>query len=111
MKTLDIIQKYFSCYETSDKGTLENLLDDRFEFSSPHDKMLDKTTYFERCWNFNKRVKQYQILRFIEQKNEAFLSYEAVTYDKRKIENAEYFKIKDGKIINIKVYYGNLSEK
>lgn len=111
MKTLHIIQEYFSCYETSDKGTLEKLLDDRFEFSSPHDRKLDKTSYFKKCWGFNKSVKQYQILKFIENKNEAFLSYRAVTYDNREIENAEYFEIKDGKIINIKVYYGNLPKK
>lgn len=110
MKTLHIIQEYFSCYETSDKGALEKLLDDRFEFSSPHDIKLDKTSYFERCWRFNKSVKQYKILKFIENKNEAFLSYKAVTYDNREIENTEYLEIKDGKIINIKVYYGNLSE-
>jgi len=108
MKNEDIVRTYFSCYENSDETTLENLLDDRFEFSSPHDNKLDKSSYFEKCWEFNKSVEQYQILKFIDDKNEAFLSYKAITYDKREIENAEYFKIKDGKIINIKVYYGNL---
>ena len=111
MKTLNIIKEYFSCYETSDKGALEKLLDDKFEFSSPHDTRLDKSTYFERCWGFNKKVKQYQILKFLGNKNEAFLSYRAVTYDKHEIENAEYFEIKGGKILKIKVYYGNLPEK
>lgn len=111
MEILHIIQEYFSCYETSDKGALEKLLDDRFIFSSPHDRKLDKTLYFERCWGFNKSVKQYQILKFIENKKEAFLSYRAVTYDNREIENTEYIEIKDGKIVTIKVYYGNLPEK
>lgn len=52
MKIFDIIQEYFSCYETSDKRTLEKLLDDKFEFSSPHDNKLDKSSYFEKCWGF-----------------------------------------------------------
>ncbi|WP_276167361.1 hypothetical protein [Zobellia alginiliquefaciens] len=108
MKTLDPIQTYFSCYERSNKAALENLLDDRLEFSSPHDNRLDKIAYLERCWGFNESVERYHILKFIENTNEAFLSYKAITYDKREIENAEYFKIKDGKIITIKVYYGNL---
>lgn len=111
MTTLEIIQAYFSCYETSDKATLENLLDEKFEFSSPHDRRLDKILYFERCWGFSKSVRQYKILKFIGLKNEAFLSYRAITYDNREIENAEYFEIKEGKIIKIKVYYGNLPEK
>ncbi|MDO6761683.1 hypothetical protein Q4566_15860 [Tamlana sp. 2_MG-2023] len=108
MKIQDIIQTYFSCYEKSDKETLENILDNRFEISSPHDNKLDKSSYLEKCWGFNKSVEQYQILKFIENTNEAFLSYKAILYDKREIENAEYFKILGGRIINVKVYYGNI---
>lgn len=108
MENLDIIKAYFLCYETGDRATLENLLDEKFEFSSPHDSKLDKISYFERCWGFNTNVKQYRILKFIEHNNEAFLSYKAVTYDGHEFENAEYFKVKNGKIITIKVYYGNL---
>ena len=105
---MDIIRSYFSCYETGDKAALENLLDDKFEFSSPHDKKLDKPSYFEKCWGFNKMVKQYHIIKILKNDNEAFISYKAVTYDNREIDNVEYFKFKDGKIISIKVYYGNL---
>lgn len=42
MTILEIIQAYFSCYQASDKATLENHLDERFEFSSPLDSILDK---------------------------------------------------------------------
>lgn len=111
MKILEIIQLYFSCYETGDKKTLENLLDDKFEFSSPHDNKLDKSSYFEKCWRFNESVSKYQILKFLEHQNEAFLIYKAVTYDNREIENAEYFEIKGEKVLKIKVYYGNLPEE
>lgn len=111
MRIQDTIQAYFSCYETGDQTTLENLLDEQFEFSSPHDQKLDKTSYFERCWGFNKTVKEYQILKYIESSNEAFLNYRAITYDNRSIENVEYFEIKDGRIVRIKVFYGNLPEK
>lgn len=41
MTALEIIQAYFSCYQASDKATLEYLLDEKFEFSSPHDSILD----------------------------------------------------------------------
>jgi hypothetical protein len=111
MNSSEIIQKYFSCYEKSDRETLDNLLDEKLEFNSPHDKKLDKVSYFEKCWGFNKSVEKYQILKFIDHKNEAFLIYKAMTYNKNEIENAEYFEIKKGKIIKIKVYYGNLPEK
>ncbi|WP_186758211.1 hypothetical protein [Echinicola salinicaeni] len=78
---------------------MENLLEDRFEFSSPHDKKLDKLSYFQRCWGFNKSIKQYHILKRLYNKNEVFLSYRAMTYDHQEIENAEYFEIKGGKVL------------
>jgi hypothetical protein len=108
MEIIDIIRSYYSCYETGDKAALENLLDERFEFSSPHDSKLYKPSCFEKCWGFNKIVKKYHIGKFIQNKKEAFISYKAFTHDSREIDNAEYFEIKDGKIIYIKVYYGNL---
>ncbi|GAA4181246.1 hypothetical protein [Sphingobacterium ginsenosidimutans] len=111
MKTRVIIQAYFSCYEKSDRNTLENLIDDRLEFSSPHDEKLDKVTYFEKCWGFNKKVDRYEILKFVENNDEAFISYRAITYDNHQFENAEYFQIQGAKIIKIKVYYGNLPSK
>jgi len=110
MQHFDLIQEYFSCYEKSDIKKLEKLLGDGFRFSSPHDKKLDKSSYFERCWGFNKSVEKYHILKFIERNNEVFLSYIATTYDSREIENAEYFDIRDGKIVAINVYYGDLAK-
>ncbi len=107
----ELIQTYFTCYETSDKGTLETLLDDSFEFSSPHDKKLDKISYFRKCWGFNKYVKQFQIIRFIQDTDKAIVIYRVIAYDNSEFENAESFEIKNDKIYRIKVYYGDLPEK
>jgi ketosteroid isomerase-like protein len=56
MNNLDLVRKYYSCYETKDRKTLEQLLSDDFVFDSPVDDHIDKATYMRKCWPNSEQI-------------------------------------------------------
>ncbi|KKX48705.1 MULTISPECIES: nuclear transport factor 2 family protein [Sphingobacterium] len=109
MTNKDLILAYFNCYEIGDWNRLQSLLDEDFQFSSPHDPMLTKEDYFRKCWPFHKKATAYHIDTFLEDKNSIFVIYTCTTDDENNFENAEYFQIENAKIKKVKVFYGTLN--
>ncbi|WPR77330.1 nuclear transport factor 2 family protein [Algoriphagus sp. NG3] len=104
----EIIRKYYASYEDKDRKNMESLLAEDFVFCSPDDpEYIDRLAYFKECWPFNENVKHFKIEKLIGKGNEAFVQYECETVEGKKFRNVEFFKVIDGRITIVEVYYGS----
>jgi ketosteroid isomerase-like protein len=105
--TSDIVRKCFSAWETGDRPALENLLAEDFTFTSPNDDdHINKAQYFKKCWPGSENINAFKILNLIEDGDEAFIRYECELKDGKRFRNTEYFRVEDGKIREVDVYFG-----
>jgi ketosteroid isomerase-like protein len=103
-----LIRQYFSAYERKDRQALEALLNDNFIFGSPHDPHIDKPAYFERCWPNSRNTDAFRIEKLLESGNEAFVLYECKPKAGIPFSNTEFFRIENGKVSEVRVFYGSL---
>jgi ketosteroid isomerase-like protein len=106
--TSEIVRAYFSAYETKDRAALESLLHENFTFSSPHDPDLDRQSYFERCWPNSVNTSAFEIQHLVEREGHAFVLYECTPKVGAAFSNAEYFRVVEGKVTKVQVFYGSL---
>ena len=102
----EIIHKYYAAYESKDKQALERLLSDDFTFSSPQDDRINKEIYFARCWPFSENVRHFHIERISESGDEVFVLYECESASAPAFRNIEVFRIEQGKVKEVAVYFG-----
>ncbi len=72
-----LVRRYFSAYETQDRQVLEDLLDERFTFSSPLDDRINRAAYFARCWPNSRTLRRFTVEKIFADGDEAFIRYEA----------------------------------
>ncbi len=105
-KNEKVIRDYYACHQKKDWNMMKNLLADGFTFTSPNDDDHIKIDKFkEKCWNPG-MVKSFDIDKIIEHGDEAFVRYTGVATNGKSFRNTEYFKIKNGKIQEIDVFFG-----
>jgi ketosteroid isomerase-like protein len=102
----DIVRRAFDAFQTRQREVFEGLLADDFAFSSPHDPDLDKEGYFEHCWPNMGHMRSQELDRVVEAGDEVFVRYEVVKTTGERFRNTELFRIRDGKIARVEVYYG-----
>lgn len=107
----NLVREYYAAYESKDINSLEPLLSDDFRFSSPRDARIDKRTYFERCWPNSEHIRTFHIEKLFEQEREAFVLYDLELIDGKRFKNVEFFRIQDGKIGEVTVYFGSDTEE
>ena len=110
MTTSEIINRYFSSYETQDRPVVEDLLSPDFTFTSPYDDHIDREVYFERCWKFSNSSPTFRFVKLIENGDDAFVLYECTPKDGDTIRNTEFFRMEGNKIKEIEVYFGSLAK-
>lgn len=103
----ELVKSLFRAFQNQERGILEKLLSSNFIFSSPHDKKLNKEEYFEICYPFSKKVKNFEFQTIVEKGNEVFVIYKCSAKDQVDFINTEYFTIENGKIKNVKVFFGD----
>ena len=101
-----IIKDYYAAYEKKDWKMLTSLLANGFTFTSPNDDHIDLKTYKERCWPNAYKIKRFDIDKLIIKGDDAFVTYNGWTTDGRVFRNTEYFKFKDGKILENACFFG-----
>ena len=69
----NLIRKYYSAYETKDRGAIEELLNDDFTFTSPLDYRIDRPVYFERCSPNSENIRAFQIEESVNEFNLPFI--------------------------------------
>jgi hypothetical protein len=106
MTTEEIVRQAFHAYETGDVDALHALLADDFKFSAPPDPHLDKEGYMNRCWPFHEQKPCYEYEEFFVRDDRAMVLYTCTTRAGKKIRNAEYFHVRDGKLAAVFVFFG-----
>ncbi|WP_411884627.1 nuclear transport factor 2 family protein [Polaromonas sp. YR568] len=101
-----LVCRYFSAYETRDRQVLEDLLDERFTFSSPLDDRINRAAYFARCWPNSRTLRRFTVEKVFDQGGEAFVRYEAESTTGKKFRNTEWWRFEGGKLMEVQVYFG-----
>jgi ketosteroid isomerase-like protein len=101
-----LVRRYFSAYETKDRQVLEDMLDERFTFSSPLDDRISRAAYFARCWPNSQTLRRFTVEKIFEQGDEAFIRYEAESTTGKKFRNTEWFRFGNGRLMEVQVYFG-----
>jgi len=105
----EIVNRYFSAYETQNRSVVEELLSDDFTFTSPNDERIDKAVYFERCWQFSNQSPTYRFTKLVASADDdVFVLYECTLKNGDIFRNTEFFRIVENKITSIEVYFGSL---
>lgn len=103
----ELVKSVFRAFQNQEREKLENLLSSDFIFSSPHDKKLNKEQYFEMCYPFSEKIKEFEFQTIVENGNEVFVIYKYSSIDQDDFTNTEYFTVENGKIKNVKVFFGD----
>jgi ketosteroid isomerase-like protein len=101
-----LVRRYFSAYETQDRQVLEDMLDERFTFSSPLDDRINRAAYFARCWPNSRTLRRFTVEKIFVDGDEAFIRYEAESTTGKKFRNTEWFRFEGGKLVEVQVYFG-----
>jgi ketosteroid isomerase-like protein len=101
-----LVRRYFSACETQDRQVLEDLLDERFTFSSPLDDRINRAAYFARCWPNSRTLRRFTVEKIFVDGDEAFIRYEAESSTGKKFRNTEWFRFHNGKLVEVQVYFG-----
>lgn len=106
----DRIRAYYRAYETGDRAIVEQLLSDRFTFTSPLDDRIDRATYFAKCWPGTEHLRHFEIRQLIVNDGYALIRYEAESTDGSRFENVEHFELDGNQVNHIDVYFGSLPD-
>ncbi|MEO8703604.1 MAG: nuclear transport factor 2 family protein [Kofleriaceae bacterium] len=102
-----IVRRCFAAYTNHDRAALEPLIAPEFRFTSPYDDAIDRTTYFERCWPGNERMRSVEVERAVPDGDDLYVTYTLVTKDGRKIHNTERMSFTGDQIASVEVFFGH----
>ncbi|MBB6108640.1 SnoaL-like domain-containing protein [Mucilaginibacter lappiensis] len=107
MKNEKVIRDYFNGWQRKKWESVESILTDKFTFTSPNDDdHININNYKEKCWPESDKIDKYNLEKIIEVGNEAFVRYQCWTTDGKSFRNTEYFRLSNGKIEEIEVFFG-----
>lgn len=101
-----IVRASFQAYVDKDRAAIEAIVADDFHFTSPLDNRIDRATYFKRCWPNSERIVRFDEIFLVTQGDRAVLTYEGHGTDGHIFRNTEIFTVRDGKIVEVEVYFG-----
>ncbi|HEV2443045.1 MAG TPA: nuclear transport factor 2 family protein [Steroidobacteraceae bacterium] len=106
-KTEQIIRSYYAAWEKGDWHALDSLLTDDFTFSSPNDDHDSKSLFKTRCWKPNvSLIGHFDLQQIAGNGNDVLVMYVLYIKNGKKIENAEYLHLRDGKVESVRCYFG-----
>jgi ketosteroid isomerase-like protein len=106
VSTEKIIRQYYAAFEKKDWNLMEQVLADNFTFSSPLDDHINVSAFKERCWPNCYKIKRFDVDKLLLKGDEAFLATNGWTNDGKLFRNGEYFRLKDGKIVEYECFFG-----
>jgi ketosteroid isomerase-like protein len=102
----DIARASYLAYARKDRAAIESLIAEDFHFTSPLDNRLDRKTYFERCWPNSAAITDFKFIKVVTQGEQVFVVYEGSSVAGRKFRNTSLLTIRNGKIVEVEVYFG-----
>jgi ketosteroid isomerase-like protein len=104
---VDVVLAQLEAYRGQDLASAEDLLDDSLVFTSPQDDHLDKATFLAVCFPTADRFLRQEAREVIEvAPGLVLLRYVARPTDGQVFSNVELMTVADGKITEIRVYFG-----
>ncbi|HEX6039525.1 MAG TPA: nuclear transport factor 2 family protein [Longimicrobium sp.] len=101
-----LARRYFAASQAADRETMEALLADDFTFTSPWDDHIDRAAYFERCFVHAGTFRFQLPMKIFAEGDEAFALYETEGKPGGTFRNTELFRVADGRIRSIEVFFG-----
>jgi ketosteroid isomerase-like protein len=106
MDAIAIVKQSYQAYVDKDRAALEAVIANDFHFTSPLDNRIDRRCYLERCWPNSKTISGFEYENFVVDGNHVFVTYVATHDSGRRFKNTEIFTMRDGKIVNVQVFFG-----
>jgi ketosteroid isomerase-like protein len=103
--TVSIARRSYQAYVDKDREAIEALIAADFHFTSPLDNRIDRATYFNRCWPNSAEMRKFDFVQMVPSGDRVFVVYEGQT-DSRRFRNTEVMRIRDGRIVEVEVYFG-----
>lgn len=101
-----ITRAMYKAYADKNRAAIEPILADDFHFSSPLDNRIDRATYFERCWPNSEGIESFDLVNLVPDGDRVIVTYEGQNKDGRRFRNTEIVTLRDGKAIEVEVYFG-----
>ena len=108
-KTDDIVATARAAYEAyvaKDRVAIEKLIAPDFHFTSPLDNRIDRATYFARCWPNSERIKGFDFIDLVPDRDRVFVIYEGRSANERGFRNTEVVTVRKNQIVDVQVYFG-----
>jgi ketosteroid isomerase-like protein len=106
MSNIALARESYRAYVTGDRGVLEELIAEDFEFFSPPDPGLDRAEYFDRCWPNHEAIANFDFVRLVESGDEVIVTYELTKTDGNRFRNSEVLTFAGDKLVRAEVYFG-----
>jgi hypothetical protein len=101
-----VVRRLYDAWPAGDRDTVEAILADDFQFTSPYDNAIDRATFFERCWPNHEAMKQFAFRCIVISGEHAYVTYHLELKNGRHIENTELLQFRRGKLASVDVYFG-----
>lgn len=104
----EVVRANFDAYVRQDRATAERLVGEDLVFTSPQDDHIDRAAFFERCFPTADRVARQELLHVVAAGDggDVFILYEYDLKDGGTHRNAELITVRDGKIVEVQVFFG-----
>jgi ketosteroid isomerase-like protein len=74
----EMIRAIFAAYLSNNRKFVEDVFSDDFRFTSPFDDVIDKPTYFVRCWKNTDWIARHELEKIFVDGDEVFVTYRCV---------------------------------
>lgn len=106
MKYKKRIEEIFKAWTDRNWEFVRDGLAEDFTFTSPHDALINKENFKEKCWDNIEQIGEFEIVAISENGSEAFVRYKN-TLNGEKVQNAEHFIFDTKeKIKSVTVFFG-----
>lgn len=103
----DVVRAAFDAYRAQDRDAAERLMAEQLTFTSPQDDRIDRVAYFERCFPTADRLVSQEVLELVEAGDDGvFILYEYELRTGERHRNTEFITVRDGRIVEIQVFFG-----
>ena len=102
-----VVRACFEAYSRRDRAAIEAVIGDDFRFTSPLDNQIDRHAYFELCWPNSDAIVVMTVQHLaVFDGDKAFVTYEALLRDGKRLRNTELHTVKEGRLSAVEVYFG-----
>jgi ketosteroid isomerase-like protein len=102
----ELVKRSYRAYVDDDRAAIERLFAEDFCFTSPLDNRIDRKTYFERCWPNHRWIDGFDFIAVVPSGDRVYVTYVGHSDSGRRFRNTEALTVRDGKIVEVEVYFG-----